>query len=363
MTSITAPSPAVRRSPGRLRTFWTTLRAVVTRELRWRMRGRRAFVVATVFVLLLGLLVFGIQQLASATFGVSSQWILSDPMDGTQILAPEVTSGLTGTGASLVGASVYGALLVMLTILVMIVAPALASGVISSEREKQTLELLVTTPISSLGLVVGKLVASLAYVLLLLVASVPLMTIAYVFGGVGPEDVLRAYVVVLAVAFGLGALGLFLSALIGRTQLALVVAYIVILLLTVLTFAVHGWMYLSSVDDNGRFGVVSEERHAPEPLLWLNPAVADADVLCSALPESRVFCAYTSAVIGRDVNEPTPPRDALWPKVVAGLVAFGVALTLLTTQLISPSRGIRAGRRRRRVSAASAPPGVGAELG
>jgi hypothetical protein len=285
--------------------------------------------------------------------------MLSDPMDGSPILDGDVrVAGLSGAGSSVIGASIYGAMLVMLTILVMLVAPALASGAISSEREKQTMELLVTTPISTLGLVVGKLVAALAYVLLLLVASVPLMSIAFVFGGVGMEDIVRAYAVVFAVGFGLGALGMFMSALTGRTQLATVLTYIVVLVLTVGTIALHGWLYETSMDDDGRNGVVSQQRHASELLLWLNPAVADSDVLCSALPETRLFCAYTAAVVGAPEDAQTAPRDALWPRIAASLVVFGIALTLLATQLISPSRGIRAGRRRRRVVAAN--PGTGA---
>ena len=59
------PGTTPRRRRGRVRTAWTTIRAVLTRELRWRMRARRAFVVATVFVLLLGLITFGIYRLLS----------------------------------------------------------------------------------------------------------------------------------------------------------------------------------------------------------------------------------------------------------------------------------------------------------
>ena len=94
----------------------------------------------------------------------------------------------------------------------MFLAPAFTSGAISLEREKQTLDMLAATPISSLAIVIGKLLSALAYVFLLIAASIPLTAIVFVFGGVGPDDVLRAYAVLIVSALGLGSLGLFISA-------------------------------------------------------------------------------------------------------------------------------------------------------
>ena len=41
------------------------------------------------------------------------------------------------------------------------------------EREKQTMDLLAATPISSLAIVLGKLLSALSWILLLLLASIP----------------------------------------------------------------------------------------------------------------------------------------------------------------------------------------------
>ena len=43
----------------------------------------------------------------------------------------------------------------------LVLAPAFTTGAISLEREKQTLDLLVTTPLSTLGMVIGKLFSAL----------------------------------------------------------------------------------------------------------------------------------------------------------------------------------------------------------
>lgn len=339
------PAPIRRRS--RIRTSWTTIRAVLTRELRWRMRGRRAFVIATMFVLLLGLLVFGVYQALYENALQSARDRFGEP------IGPLASGAIPGHAAVRIGQAIFGTILATLTVLVLMVAPALTSGAISSERERQTLELLVTTPISTLGMLIAKLIGSLAYVFLLILASVPLMSLVFAFGGVSPEDVVRAYLMVLAVAFGVGAIGLFLSALVGRTQVATVVSYIVVFVLIVGSFALFSWMYLTSVDQR-QANRGNARRHAPEAILWLNPVAAEVDILCTAFPDVRRTCGYTEQIMGLERGAAIPPRDAFWPRSAAAFVVLGCALTLLATQLVSPSRRWRR-RRRSRVPAEASP--------
>ena len=106
------------------------------------------------------------------------------------------------------------------TLQVAFLAPSSTAGAISLEREKQTLELLVVTPISSLAIVIGKLFSALIYVWLLIAASIPLTAVVFVYGGVAPDDVLRGYIVLIVTALGFGAFGLLASSLVKRTQAA-----------------------------------------------------------------------------------------------------------------------------------------------
>jgi ABC-type transport system involved in multi-copper enzyme maturation permease subunit len=341
--ALTDPRHA-RRVPGRARTFLTTIRAVLTRELRWRMRGKRAFVIATVAVLFLGFIVFAITSLMTqAAMDEARLRLLGGFDDGRFGGAADLQLGaVSGEAAARIGQTIYGGVLGVLTTLTLLVAPALASGVISSEREKQTMELLVTTPVSTLGMLVGKLISSLAYVLLLLIASLPLMAVVFAFGGVAPEDVLRAYVVILAIAFGSAALGLFLSALIGRTQIATVVAYLILFALVVGTFALHAYLVAMSYRDD----VVERPRErAPAAMLLLNPLVTDIDLMCNAVPDVGVFCSYIAQVQGVEDNGRDLPPNAFWPRSVLAFIVTGIVLVLLSTQLISPSRRWRAWRR------------------
>ena len=118
---------------------------------------------------------------------------------------------------------------------------------ISLEREKQTLEMLAATPITSFAIVLGKLLSALIYVWLLIAASIPLTAIVFVFGGVAPDDLVRGYVVLIVTALGFGAFGLFCSSLVKRTQAATAIALFGVLAISMGTlFVIVFWNSLAT---------------------------------------------------------------------------------------------------------------------
>src|SRR4029078_2289434 len=161
--------------------------AIGVKELRGRMRGRRAFMILTIYLLLLGGFALMVEQIMEQQF--------QNPF-----------AGASATAGPAIGQAIFAAVLLLMTLQVVFLAPSSTAGAISLEREKQTLELLVTTPISSFAIVIGKLLSPLVYVFLLIAASVPLMAVVFVFGGVGPEDIVRGYIVLIVTALGLGSL-------------------------------------------------------------------------------------------------------------------------------------------------------------
>ena len=277
--------------------FWTGINAVAIKELRSRMRGRRAFVVVTVYLLLLSLFAFAIYHY------VRQQAVFSDPTIGVPPIRGDIGwVGSPGTALSAsVGHTIFSGLLLLETLLVMILAPAFTAGAISLEREKQTLELLVATPLSTLGMVVGKLISALAYVFLLIIASIPLASLVFVFGAVGPEDLVRGYVLLFALAFGMGAVGMFISALVKRTQTATVLTFVLVFVLSIGTFGVHMFWAAAARSQSASDLIVTQRAgRAPEAVLWLNPFVADVDLVCITAPEAyHITCQYISMVTGR----------------------------------------------------------------
>ena len=111
--------------------------AVGVKELRGRMRGKRAFVILTIHLLLVAGFAWMIESISERSLagGFGSSF---------------------GASAE-IGRQLFLAIMFLLTLITLILAPASTAGAISLEREKQTLDLLATTPISSLAIVLGKL--------------------------------------------------------------------------------------------------------------------------------------------------------------------------------------------------------------
>ena len=348
-----ATSPVSRRR--RTMVFSHTaggIAAIGVKELRGRMRGRRAFIILTIYLLLLGGFALMVETLIERSYSTGF-------------------GGASALAGSVIGQSIFAAILLLMTLQVVFLAPSSAAGAISLEREKQTLELLIATPISSVAIVVGKLLSTLIYVFLLIAASVPLMAVVFVYGGVAPEDVVRGYLVLLVTALGLGSFGLFCSSLVKRTTAATAITIFGVLAITIGTaFVLIFWTAMGTFDNNGNrvggpFGM-----RAPAVLGYINPFIAQADVMCGtessfgsfwcsgvqALVPSNEGVIFTNGNVGlaepgvafdsngraiNDVAAGQPfgvQRDALWPKSIVTWLVLSIVFLALSVQAVSPTR-------------------------
>ena len=109
--------------------------------------------------------------------------------------------------------------------LVTFIAPSFTAGAISGERERQTFDLLRTTLLPARSVVMGKLGSALSYIVLLLLAAVPLQSLAFLMGGVILEEVVLGLLLLLVTAITFSTAGLFFSSLTRRTLAASVLTY------------------------------------------------------------------------------------------------------------------------------------------
>ena len=185
---------------------------VALKELRSRMRGRRAFVVLTIYVSLLSILV---------------TLVYFSYVTRAQISASAIAS-LTD-----VGRSVFATVLSVQAFLVLFIGPVFTTGAITGERERQTFALLRTTLLSTPAFLLGKLISGLAYILLLILASIPLQSMAFLLGGVALSDLVLTQAVILICAVTFAAMGLLYSSLMRSTLAATVLTLCTVLLFLV----------------------------------------------------------------------------------------------------------------------------------
>ena len=258
-TVATPPGPAVAADPLWRRWLRALDNPIVMQEGRSRMRTWRAPLAITIYLGLMG--AFGYSVFVIGSFTVS---------------------GYNAQTATALGAGTFDTMTFVELVLVMLFAPALAAGAISGERERQTFDSLLVSRVSAFGIVWGKLIASLAYILLLIVSAIPLFAFVFLFGSVGLDQFLISQAIIVITAFNIGAVALFWSALFRRTLAATVSAYGSAFALYALTSALGGlFMYIEAIpyiqSSSGpppNFGI--------HPLIYGNPFFALTQVLIPA---------------------------------------------------------------------------------
>lgn len=121
-------------------------------------------------------------------------------------------------------------------------AMILLSSAIGEEIRKGTLSALLTSPISSFQIVVGKLLGRMLQVLMLLAISLPVLAILRLLGGVPWNYVLAGGCLTLTATLFVGALSLWLSTYYRYGGKAISVTVLVALVLFIIPSAVLSWM-------------------------------------------------------------------------------------------------------------------------
>lgn len=182
---------------------------VTVKELRSRMRGQRAFLLMTAYLLLMGGLIF------------------------TVYLAYVASSGNNfGPSNRQAGKAVFTAVLLVQVILVLFIGPTFTSAAIVGEKERQTYDLLRTTLLPARSLVTGKLLSSLSYIYLLIIVSIPLQGIAFLLGGISPIELLLSQLLILISAITFALIGLYISTVLRSTLMASLTTFAVAFTLT-----------------------------------------------------------------------------------------------------------------------------------
>ncbi len=117
--------------------------------------------------------------------------------------------------------------------LVTLVAPTFAAGSITGEKERKTYEMLLASPLDPVTILIGKLLSSLAYLVLLIISTLPLMILCFLLGGILLSEIVRAYLILILAAGTFGLISVACSSYFGRTSSALVVSYLVTLPLAI----------------------------------------------------------------------------------------------------------------------------------
>ncbi|MED1789383.1 MULTISPECIES: ABC transporter permease [Brevibacillus] len=162
--------------------------------------------------------------------------------------------------------------------LICFIAPALAAGTISGERERQTLNILLTTQLSPRRIILSKLVTSLSFMFLLIMASLPLYSFVFLYGGVSPSQIFSIILFFAINILFFGSLGIFCSTWVKRTGVSTIIAYGIAFFFVVgtgfLLYFLVAILYYWYPDSNG-----IENFFLIKWLTYINPCIVGSRIL------------------------------------------------------------------------------------
>jgi ABC-type transport system involved in multi-copper enzyme maturation permease subunit len=184
---------------------------MIRKELQQRMRERRGWIIPTLYLLVLGAIIV-------VPYYSITRWDTSSQVQGAEL---GLVLFLTVSYAQLA--------------LLLLFGPVFSAGSLTIEKEQRTLAGLLTSLLTVRQIWFGKFASSLLFVLLLLITGLPVLSLAYVFGGLGLYDAAAATLTTVVILLTTSAIGLYCSSAFRRSVHATAAAYGAIIVMTVVT--------------------------------------------------------------------------------------------------------------------------------
>ena len=145
--------------------------AATVRDYRVQLRGNRAIILWSFYLLVL----IGFTMLVYSSSAAGEQRSIVDSQRQLR--------------------SFYQSVMILMAVMINLISPALTAGSIVMERQRRSLDLVFSAPVTTKYYLVGKMMSSYRYIWILLVLSLPVTSACVVLGGATWSDVIAAYII------------------------------------------------------------------------------------------------------------------------------------------------------------------------
>ncbi len=263
-------------------------------------------------------------------------YVLIDPGRGGALSLRELASD---------GANMFQHVSFLQVALICLLTPVFMAGAIAQEANPRTWEIMLTSPLNNLQIVLGNLFGRLFFVIALLLSSLPLFVMIQYFGGVRGESIMVSYLVAGCSALLVAAIAVTLSVTRTAGKRAVFIFYISVVMYLFVTAAIdqilaqdrpgavdarftsavtplNPFLALRSMLDSNVYAPRTREYFDGEPgaltLLWMARPVAVYCWLCFGLSMILItFSTLRLRVIGARVG------SVPWYRRMFGLSAKG----------------------------------------
>jgi ABC-2 type transport system permease protein len=188
----------------------TNVLAIANKELRSYFASPIAYAVIGFFALAFGFMFYAFLR-AFATRSLQMQMGMGGPMNVNEMLVRP--------------------LLMQISIIVLFVLPMVTMRTYSEEKRSGTIELLLTSPVTDVQIILGKFFGALALYAAMLLVTVPSVALLFWFGNPDWKPIVTAYLGLLLLGSSFIAFGLFISSTTKNQIVAGVLTFVLLLML------------------------------------------------------------------------------------------------------------------------------------
>lgn len=179
-------------------------------------------------------------------------------------------------------------------VLLLFIVPALSSTSICSEREKQTLDILLSSKLTPIQIIIGKVSASSLRVIILIISTMPLYAIGSLTGVIKISNILELIVFFIVNTIFVSSIGVFISTCAKTSKVSTTLSYALVLFIYIGIIVITWAILMITVYKMSMSGNTLTTVPKASPIVYLSPVVGFVSLLLNQVGLGSEFSGIFS---------------------------------------------------------------------
>ena len=179
-------------------------------------------------------------------------------------------------------------------VLLLFIVPALSSTSICSERDKQTLDILLSSKLTPLQIIIGKVSASSLRVIILIISTMPLYAIGSLTGVIKISNILELIVFFIVNTIFVSSIGVFISTCAKTSKVSTTLSYALVLAIYMGIIVITWVILIITIYNKDMSGTALTTMPKALPIVYLSPVVGFVSLLLNQVGLGSEFSGIFS---------------------------------------------------------------------
>ena len=186
----------------------------------------------------------------------------------------------------------YVVMAVVQAALLFSIVPSLSSTAICSEREKQTLDILLSTKLTPLQIIIGKISSSSLRVIILIISMMPLYAVGSLMGGIKIGDILQLIFFFIINTIFMASIGVFISTCVKTSKVSTTLTYLLIVFIYLGVIAIAFGILAFSIYQYYNANNLTAPMPTIPPIIYISPVIGFISLLANQVGIGMEFNSF-----------------------------------------------------------------------